>query len=218
MQERTSGQPRVTDRTRTGKARSGASEWGPKLELAKPKSSDRKGRRSVESSYGTAPHLARLAQCMHIQERWPGTWVHRGTQTSSGPGSQALSQPTPSPPPPPPPTCWSWPSHCLLHQPPKPPLFRRLPQHKNHDLGWTGMTIFDSSMCVCVLRAPWPAVYSLRLQSRFLQPTLLPRRGGLSFMHCTCHELTLRQPAPNPASGTAPASLPLIMGPIAIGA
>lgn len=182
MQERTSGQPRVTDRTRTGKARSGASEWGPKLELAKPKSSDRKGRRSVESSYGTAPHLARLAQCMHIQERWPGTWVHRGTQTGSGPGTQALSQPTPSPPPPPPPTCWSWPSHCLLHQPPKPPLFRRLPQHKNHDLGWTGMTIFDSSMCVCsVLRGPQstPSVCSPASCSQRCSP------GDGAFRSCT---------------------------------
>lgn len=79
VQERIGGQPRVADRTRTGKAGSGASEWGPKLEWAKPKSSDRKGRRSVESSYlGMAKHRTLGAQCMHPREvaKYPGTLGH----------------------------------------------------------------------------------------------------------------------------------------------
>lgn len=82
----------MADRTRTGKAGSGASEWGPKLELAKPKSSDRKGRRSVESSYlaslGMAQHRTLGAQCMRPREvaKYLGTLGHPGTQTSSRAG------------------------------------------------------------------------------------------------------------------------------------
>lgn len=67
------------------------SEWGPNLELAKPKSSDRRGRRTLESSYGTAPHLA---QCM----RPGGVARYLGTSRYylPRPGIQALLQPMPT--------------------------------------------------------------------------------------------------------------------------
>lgn len=68
----------------------------------------------------------------------------------------------------------------------------------------------------CVLRAPWTVGHSV------CSPASCSQRcspgDGPSFMHCTCHEFALRQPAPKPASGTALASVPPTMGPIAIGA
>lgn len=81
----------------------------------------------------------------------------------------------------------------MLHQPPKPPLFRRLPQCKNYDHGW-----HDDLDSPCAFHSPYsvcrPACCSQRCS---LPPAMEP-----SFMHCTCHELTLRQPAPKPAYGT----------------
>lgn len=71
----------MTGRTRQGRQRSGVYGWGPKLELAVPKSSDRRGRRGIKlPRYGTALHLRELRSAC-IPGKWPGTRVHRGTQT-----------------------------------------------------------------------------------------------------------------------------------------
>lgn len=124
------------------------------------------------------------------------------------PGSQALSQPTPSlPPSPPPPACWVLALVAIsllcavpvLHQPPKPPPFRRLPQHTGTMTmdGWAQRFL----TAPCVLRAPWAVA---RVGHSVCSPASCNQRCspgamGPSFMHCTCHELTLRQPAPKPA-------------------
>lgn len=166
---------------------------------------------------GTAPHLR--SAC--IPGRWPGIWIP-GYMEAPRPGTQALLQPTPSLPPPPPSACWVQPLAvilvccaqclCFINRPSRrTSAVCRNPRTMTMD-GWAQRFL----TAPCVLRAPWTVGHSV------CSPASCSQRcspgDGPSFMHCTCHELTLRQPAPKPASGTAPASVPLTMGPIAIGA
>lgn len=175
-----------------------------------------------------AQHHHLPAQCVHPGEvgqapGYLGTQVRRATQTRF----PSPVPPTPSLPSPSPSCQWSWLSlslvrsvrcSCFINRPSRrSSAVCRNPQ--GHDRGH-GEAQRRPSKADSSMRAPCPVGRrTLRLQSRFLQPTLLPpAMGPFAFMHCTCHELTLRQPAPKPACGTAPASPPRIMGPITIGA
>lgn len=198
------GQPRVTGRTRQGRPdlECRVSGWGPKLELAKQKSSDRRGRRGIKLR-SMAQHRTCASCAVHASRgKWPGTRVPRYIEAPR-PGSQALSQPTPLLPPPPPRARWSrlWLSLaccaqclCFINRPSR----RSSAVCRNARTmtldGWA-RRLFGSSM-----RAPCPVGRGLlRLQVPPPAANVAPPAMGPSFMHCTCHELTLRQPAPKPA-------------------
>lgn len=147
------------------------------------------------TTLGTIAHHRTHAQCMHpdgvARYGYLDLYLLDPMYTASGQTDQVYPsplEPTPSLLFSPTTSLPSLPLACLrpvpmLHQPPKPPLFRRLPQRKNHDHdhdhGWERRTAtFDSSM-----HAPCPVDHRLLRVPRQVPSSAAsispPRRWGL---------------------------------------